>query len=149
MMVSLNRVFLAGNLTRDPEVRYTPTGTAVGDLNLAVNRTYLSEGQQKKETCFIGVIVWGRLAEGCREQLSKGSPVLVEGLLQFDQWQTEGGEKHSRHLVRADRVEFLGGPRGALGDAPAGAGAAAAPAAAGAEPAAPGRTAGNSDDLPF
>ena len=148
-MASLNRVFLAGNLTRDPEVRYTPAGMAVGDLNLAVNRTYLSEGQPKKETCFIGVVVWGRQAEVCREYLSKGSPVLVEGLLQFDQWQTEGGEKRSRHLVRADRVQFLGRPRGEMGDAPAGMGAEAPPAAAGAEPATPVRAPENSDDLPF
>jgi len=118
-MASLNRVFLAGNLTRDPEVRYTPAGAAVADLRLASTRVYTTEGQRKEETCFIDVVVWGKPAEACREYLSKGSPVLVEGILQFDQWQTEGGEKRSRHRIRADRVQFLGRPRaGEMGDAP-------------------------------
>lgn len=146
-MLSLNRVLLGGNLTRDPEVRYTPAGLAVGDLNLAVNRSYVSEGQTKKETCFIGVVVWGRQAEVCREYLSKGSPVLVEGLLQFDQWQTESGEKRSRHVVRAERVQFLGRPRGEMGDAPADSSPAPAPEARPASP--PDRVAEASDDLPF
>jgi len=157
-MASLNRVLLAGNLTRDPEVGYTSTGVARSDLSLAVDRTYLSEGQSKKETCFIGVVVWGRQAEVCREYLSKGSPVLIEGFLQFVPAAPESGEKNSRHLVRADRVQFLSRPRGEVGDAPARTGApgqpgqpgdgtaAPAPAAVGVPPA-PG--AANDDDLPF
>ena len=122
-MVALNRVFLAGNLTRDPELRYTPSGQAVVDLNMAINRVYTSGGEQKEDTCFVSVVAWGRQAEMCGEYLSKGSPVLIEGSLQYDQWQTEGGEKRSRLRVRADRVQFLGRPkRGEFGDAPEGAG---------------------------
>ena len=148
-MASLNRVLLAGNLTRDPEVRYTATGAARADLSLAVNRTYLSEGQPQKETCFIGVVVWGRQAEVCREYLSKGSPVLIEGFRQFVPATPEGGEKHNRHLVRADRVQFLSRARGELADAPGqpGDGAAAPPPATAGEPPAPG--AEHDDDLPF
>ena len=121
-MAALNKVILAGNLTRDPEVRYTPGGTAVADLNLAINRTYVVQGEQREETCFVGVVAWGRQAELCGEYLAKGAPVLVEGSLQFDQWQTEGGEKRSRLRVKADRVQFLGRPKRSaeMGDAPAG-----------------------------
>jgi single-strand DNA-binding protein len=111
-MVNLNYVVLAGNLTRDPEVRYTPSGTAVGDLNLAVNRTYrTADGETRDETCFANIVVWGRQAETCAEYLSKGSPALVEGRLQYDQWEKDG-QKQSRLRVRALRVQFLGGPRG-------------------------------------
>ncbi len=120
-MASMNRVFLAGNLTRDPEVRYTPSGSAVADLNMAINRVYTSgSGEQKEETCFVSVVAWGRQAETCGEYLTKGSPVMVEGSLQFDQWQTESGEKRSRLRVKADRVQFLGrSKKGEFGDAPA------------------------------
>ncbi|HIE11427.1 MAG TPA: single-stranded DNA-binding protein [Kiritimatiellae bacterium] len=110
-MVSLNRVFLAGNLTRDPEVRYTPSGTAVADLSLAVNRTYTSGGERREETCFVNVVVWGRQAENCGQYLGRGSPVLIEGRLQLDQWQTDQGEKRSQLRVVAIRVQFLGRPR--------------------------------------
>jgi single-strand DNA-binding protein len=112
-MANLNHVFLAGNLTKDPEVRYAPSGDAVGDLRLAVNRTYKSrDGQQREETCFVGVTVWGRQAETCAEYLSKGSPVLVEGRLKYDEWEKEG-QKNSRLTVVANRVQFLGAPRNA------------------------------------
>jgi len=110
-MISLNKVFLAGNLTRDPEVRYTPSGTAVADLNMAINRVYTSGGEQKEDTCFVNVVVWGRQAETSGQYLSKGAPVLIEGSLQYDQWQTDSGDKRSRLRVRADRVQFLGAPR--------------------------------------
>ncbi|MBU1694727.1 MAG: single-stranded DNA-binding protein, partial [Verrucomicrobia bacterium] len=103
-MANLNKVFLVGNVTRDPEVRYTPTGTAVTDLGLAVNETYKNKaGELVETTTFVDVVVWGRQAETCGEYLSKGSPALVEGRLQLDQWQTEAGEKRSRLRVRADR----------------------------------------------
>ena len=111
-MATMNRVFLAGNLTRDPALRKTSTGTAVADLGLAVTETYTNkEGQQVESTCFAEVVVWGRLAENCQEYLGKGSPVLVEGRLETDSWQTEKGEKRSRLQIRADRVQFLGRPR--------------------------------------
>jgi single-strand DNA-binding protein len=154
-MATLNKVFLAGNLTRDPEVRYTPSGNAVADLNLAINRVYTVNGEKKEETCFVNVVTWGRQAETCGEYLSKGSPILVEGSLQYDQWQTEGGEKRSRLRVRADRVQFLGKPkRGEVGDAPEDVGGrpaktAAQPVPAPEEPEPPAASGENNDDLPF
>lgn len=120
-MSTLNRVFLMGNLTRDPEVRYTPTGTAVGDLGLAVNENYKNkDGETVESTVFVDVEVWARQAETCAEYLSKGAPVFVEGRLKLDQWTNQQGEKRSKLRVRADRVQFLGGAkRGAeIADAP-------------------------------
>jgi len=112
-MPNLNRVFLAGNLTRDPEVRYTPSGRAVGDLRMAVNRQFrTAEGETRDETCFVTVVVWGRQAETSNEYLKKGSPLLVEGRLQYDEWEKDG-QKHNRLRVVADRVQFLGTPRDA------------------------------------
>ncbi|MBU0676772.1 MAG: single-stranded DNA-binding protein [Verrucomicrobia bacterium] len=148
-MVSLNRVILAGNLTRDPEVRYTPSGNAVADLNLAVNRVYTVNGEQKEEVCYVGVVVWGRQAETSGEYLSKGSPVLIEGILQYDQWETENGDKRSRLRVRADRVQFLGSPKkGEYGDAPQGK-RSSKPPQEDVPPAPPKGDEGDDDDLPF
>lgn len=119
-MADLNRVILAGNLTRDPELRYTPSAIAVTDLGLAVSDVYRNrEGEQVEQTCFVDIVVWGRQAEACGEYLKKGSPALVEGRLQFDQWESAQGEKRSKLRVRAERVQFLGAPRRAeFGDAP-------------------------------
>lgn len=120
-MASLNKVLLMGNLTRDPEVRHTPKGTAVGDLAMAINMTYKAQdGTEKEEVCYVDVVVWGRQAETCRDYLTKGAPVFVEGRLQLDQWEGPEGEKKSRMRVRADRVQFLsrsggGGGGGARG----------------------------------
>jgi len=111
-MPDLNVVVLAGNLTRDPEVRYAPSGDAVGDLHMAVNRKYRSrDGQDREETCFVAVSVWGRQAETCGQYLRKGSPILIEGRLQYDQWEKDG-QKQSRLRVRANRVQFLGSGSG-------------------------------------
>jgi len=104
-----NRVTLAGNLTRDPELRYTPKGSAVGDLSIAINEKYkTSDGTQKEETVFVDVTVWGRQAETCKEHLTKGRPVFIEGRLKLDQWEKDG-KKHQRLAVVADRVQFIGG----------------------------------------
>lgn len=112
-MANLNRVFLMGNLTRDPELRYTPNGTAVADLRLAVNDSYTGrDGKQVERTLFIDVTVWQRQAEAASEYLSKGRPVLVEGRLQLDEWENQQGEKQSKIRVVAQRVQFLGSPRG-------------------------------------
>jgi single-strand DNA-binding protein len=112
-MASLNKVMLIGNLTRDPEVRHTPKGIAVGDLGLAINNTYRTQdGQEKEEVCYVDVVVWGRQAETCKDYLSKGRSVFVEGRLQLDQWETPQGEKRNRMRVRAERVQFLGGRPG-------------------------------------
>lgn len=117
-MASLNRVFVIGNLTRDPEVRYIPSGKAVSDLRLAINRRYrTSSGEDRDETVFVNATVWGRQAETCSEYLTKGSPVLVEGSLRYEEWEKDG-QRFSRHSIMADRVQFLGRPRRAeFGDA--------------------------------
>ncbi len=110
-MASLNRVFLIGNLTRDPELRYVPGGEAVSNLRLAVNRKYRdANGELKDDTCFITVVVWGKQAENCSEYLSKGSPVFVEGSLQSRSWETQDGQKRNVIEVRARRIQFLGSP---------------------------------------
>jgi single-strand DNA-binding protein len=109
-MASFNKVILMGNLTRDPEIRQAgATGIKVADLRLAVSESWRDKnGQTKEVTCFVDVVVWDRLAELCSQYLSKGSPVLVEGRLQLDEWQNQQGEKRSKLRVRAATVKFLG-----------------------------------------
>ncbi len=111
-MASLNKVFLLGNLTRNPDLRYTTGGAAVCKFGLAVNRRYsTSSGEDREETCFVDIEIWGRQAETCDKYLNKGAPALIEGRLQYDQWEDrETGKKRSRLLVRAERVQFLGAP---------------------------------------
>ncbi len=108
-MASLNSVFLIGNLTRDPELKFIPGGTAVTNLRLAVNERYKdSNGEMKDITCFLTVVVWGKLAESCSQYLSKGSPLFAEGTLQSRSWQTQDGQKRNVLEVRAKRIQFLG-----------------------------------------
>ena len=108
-MANYNRVLLMGNLTRDPELRYIPSGSAVVNLRLAVNRTYKNQsGESKEEVTFVNVVVWGKQAENCSEYLAKGRPIFVEGRLQSRQWETDDGQKRSVLEVVADRVQFLG-----------------------------------------
>lgn len=112
-MANLNKVFLIGNLTRDPEVRYTASGKAVADIGLAVNRRYRTQsGAYEEDVCFVNVTVWDRAAETCGEYLRKGSPLLVEGRLKFDQWERDG-QKFSKLTVVAERTQFIGAPRNA------------------------------------
>lgn len=113
-MASFNKVFLMGNLTRDPELRYVPSGTAVATFGLATNRVYTTaSGEKKEEVCFVTVVVWGKQAENCSQYLSKGSLCLVEGRLVYRTWEQEGA-KRSTLEVRADRVQFLGKQKGAI-----------------------------------
>jgi len=108
-MTDLNKVLLAGNLTRDPEVRHTPSGMAVSDLRLAINRRYKDNtGKDREEVVYVTVTVWGRQAETSGQYLSKGSPVLIEGRLKLDEWEKDG-QKQSRLGVVAERVQFIGG----------------------------------------
>ena len=146
-MVSLNRVLLIGNLTKDPELRYTPSGTPVASLRLAVNSTFKDQaGQRKEETCFVTVIVWSRQAETCTQYLKKGRPVFVEGRLIYRSWEAEG-KTRSTMEVRADRVQFLGAPPGASAGRPAEeAVEAAAPSGAEVEAVSEG---GSDADVPF
>jgi len=118
-MASFNRVILVGNLTRDPELRYLASGTAVTDVGLAVNdRRKDTNGQWIEETTFVDVTVWGRTAEVMSEYLTKGAPVLIEGRLKLDSWETQDGQKRSKLKVVAERMQMLSG-RG-QGGAPAG-----------------------------
>lgn len=111
-MASLNKVFLIGNLTRDPELRYIPNGTAVAKFGLAVNRIYKSQdGEIKDDTCFIDIVTWGKTAESCANYLSKGRPIFVEGRLQYSSWESPDGQKRSKIDVVAERIQFLGGAK--------------------------------------
>lgn len=114
-MPSLNRVFLIGNLTRDPEVRYIPSGTAVTTFSIAVNRIYNQQnGERKEEVCFVRIVTWAKLAQSCGEFLNKGSAVFVEGRLQSRSWEAQDGSKRSTIEVVAQRVQFLGKPSKAV-----------------------------------
>ena len=109
-MANLNRVLLIGNLTRDPEVRYTPKGTAVAEIGLAINRIYSGEdGEKKEETTFVDVTLWARQAEIAGQYLKKGRPVFIEGRLQLDTWDDkQTGQKRSRLRVVSENLQLLG-----------------------------------------
>src|SRR6478752_2780470 len=113
-MASFNRVILVGNLTRDPELRYIPSGTAVSEIGLAVNDRIKRGDQWVDETTFVDVTLWGRTAEIANEYLSKGSPVLIEGRLKLDRWEKDG-QKHSKLRVTAEKMQMLGGRDGGGG----------------------------------
>lgn len=112
VMSNFNKVFLMGNLTRDPELRYTPSGMAIVKFGMAINRTFKSqEGEQKKETCFVDITMFGRRAEVVSEYFSKGSPIFIEGRLQYDQWEGQDGQKRNKLVVVAENFEFVGGAK--------------------------------------
>ena len=155
-MASFNKVLLMGNLTRDPEVRYTPKGTAIATIGLAVNRMWTTEsGEKKEEVTFVDVDVFGRTAENVGQYMRKGRPIMVEGRLKLDQWDDKAtGAKRSKLGVIAETVQFLGGAPGSEGGAPSAPAAprAARPAAAPSAPAAEpveGDGPPESDDVPF
>ena len=108
-MANFNKVLLIGNLTKDPEMRYTPQGTAVVNLRIAANRRFRNKSQElKEETCFVTVVAWDKQAETCNQYLHKGSPVFVEGRLQSRSWEDNAGQKRNVIEVRAERIQFLG-----------------------------------------
>ena len=108
-MANYNKVILMGNLTRDPELRYIPSGTAVVNLRLAVNRRFRDRsGEQRDEVCFVTVVVWDKQAELCNQYLQKGKPVFVEGRLQSRTFEDSSGNKRNVMEVRAERIQFLG-----------------------------------------
>ncbi len=109
-MANLNKVMLIGNLTRDPEIKYTPKGSAIAELGLAINRYYTTEsGEKKEETTFVNVTLWGRQAEIAKEYLTKGKPVYIEGRLQLDSWDDkQTGEKKSKLKVTGEQMQLLG-----------------------------------------
>lgn len=152
-MANFNKVILAGNLTRDPELRYTPKGTAIARLGLAINRKWKSEtGEMKEDVTFVDVDAFGKTAEVIGQYLKKGRPILIEGRLRYETWEDkQSGQKKSKLGVVMETFQFLdsGGSRGEGGDAPAAprsrpaAGSAPAPEAGGdAEPP-------HDDDVPF
>lgn len=112
-MASLNRVILIGNLTRDPELRFTPSGSPVAGFGLAVNRVYTNkQGEKVENVDYFNIVAWAKLAELCAEYIHKGSPVAIEGRLQSRSWETEDGQKRSAVEVVAENVQFLGRPAG-------------------------------------
>lgn len=157
-MASYNRVILLGNLTRDPEMKYIPSGTAVTNFGLAMSERYTDRqtGEQKENVCFVDVEAWGRQAEIASEYLSKGRPVFIEGALKFDSWETEDGTRRNKLSVRAFRLQLIGGRRD--DDEMAGGYADAQPAAASTQaasyqdtpaPAASDAPSATEDDIPF
>src|SRR5262245_130769 len=121
-MANLNKVLLIGNLTRDVETRYTQGGTAIAKVGLAVNRKYKDQsGELKEETCFVDLTAWGKQAETLAKFVGKGSPLFVEGRLQYSAWEDkEGGGKRSKLDVVVESFQFLGAPGQGRGGRPAG-----------------------------
>lgn len=108
VMLTLNKVIIAGRLTRKPQLRKTPNGIAVTDLLVALNREFTTlGGERQQEVCFVDVVVWGKQAESCAEFLDCSSPVFVEGRLQLDIWYAKDGEKRCKLRIAAERVQFL------------------------------------------
>jgi single-strand DNA-binding protein len=142
-MSSFNKVLLMGNLTRDPQLSYMPSQTAVVDFGLATNRKWTGkDGSQKDETCFVDCRAFGKLAENINKYLKKGMPLFVEGRLTFDSWTGKDGSKHSKHRVTVENFKFIGS---ASGSAASSAGQAEAPAAEENEP----QSQKGDDDIPF
>ncbi len=106
-MASFNKVILLGNLTRDPELRYTPTGTPVATFGMAMNRRSGQGDERKEEVCFVDIVVFGREAETASEYLIKGRQALIEGRLQWRSWEGQDGQKRSKHEVVAERIQFM------------------------------------------
>ena len=153
-MASFNRVILAGNLTRDPELRYTPKGLAIAKLGLAINRTWKNEaGETKEEVTFVDVDSFGRQAEVIAQYFKKGRPILIEGRLRLDQWDDkQSGQKRSKLGVVLEGFSFVDSNRGDGGgvpDAPRARPAAAPAAAAAPEAAEPESPPPEEDDVPF
>jgi single-strand DNA-binding protein len=119
-MANLNKVMLIGNLTRDPELRYTPSGKAVADISLAINRVWNNEqGQKQEDTIFVDVTLWGRQAELAQQYLSKGRCAYIEGRLQMDTWDDkETGKKRSKLKVVGDQLQFMPDGKGGSGGSP-------------------------------
>jgi len=119
-MANVNKVLLLGNLTRDPEVRYTPKGTAIAEISLAINRyRKADDGSKQEEVTFVDVVLWGRTAEIAQQYTSKGNPVFIEGRLKLDQWDdTETGKKRSRLRVVAENLQLLPKSGGAPQNSP-------------------------------
>ena len=150
-MANLNKVMLIGNLTRDPEVRYTPKGTAVAEIGMAINRFYTGENNEKREeTTFVDVTLWGRQAEVAGEYLKKGRPVYIEGRLQLDSWEDkQTGQKRNKLKVVAEVLQLLGSRGDSDGGSSEGKSGSAKNPTAPPRAADPDLDPGDSDDIPF
>ncbi|BDS06737.1 hypothetical protein NT6N_17770 [Oceaniferula spumae] len=157
-MANLNKVMLMGNVTRDIELRYTPKGTAVADIGLAVNRVRSGEnGERIEETTFVDITLWGRTAEVAQQYSGKGKPLFVEGRLQMDTWDDkETGKKRSKLKVVADNIQLMGAPGGGGGGGNSGNGGGNQSYGGGGQPQqqsggspAQGGNFDDSDDIPF
>lgn len=152
-MANYNKVILAGNLTRDPQLSYLPSNTPVVEFGLAINRKWKDQsGAMREDTCFVDMQAYGKQAETINQYMNKGKPILVEGRLKFDQWQGKDGEKKSKLRVVVENFQFLGAPSGGQrGGGPAPAGRTAEPARAGGMDEAPPveEMAPAGDDIPF
>jgi len=138
-MISFNKVILIGNLTKDPEVRFTPSGTPVANFRIAVNHRYKQGGEMRDDVCYIDIVVFGKQAESCGQYLNKGDGVIVDGRLQERRWETDDGQKRSKYEIVAQQVRFL----------PKRSGAGAGPGPGREEAAAPPEEAPVEDDVPF
>ena len=109
-MASYNKVILMGNLTRDPELKYLPSGSAVANIGLAVSRNWTDResGEKREEVCFVDLEAFGRTAETMNEYLQKGRPVLIEGRLRYRTWETDDGQRRSKHDIFIERFQFVG-----------------------------------------
>lgn len=111
-MSKLNKVFLMGNLTRDPELTYTPSGTAIASFGIAINRTWTgADGEKKEDVCYVDINMFGRRAEVINEYFKKGMPIFIEGRLQFQQWETKDGQKRNALRVVAEDFQFISGTK--------------------------------------
>lgn len=137
-MANFNKVILAGNLTRDPQLSYLPSNTPVCEFGMAINRKWKSQtGEQREDVCYVDIRAFGRQAETLNQYMTKGKPILVEGQLRLDQWEGKDGQKRSKLYVVVDNFQFLGGPAGGSrgpdsGRSDRGAGRPTSPARAGA-----------------
>jgi len=147
-MASFNKVILLGNLTRDPELRYTPQGAAVCEFALALNYVYTNKqtGQKVEEVSFIDLVAWGKTGETIAEYMKKGRQILIEGRLKQDRWEAQDGKKMSKVRVTVESFQFVGSKPGGEGGGPAPKGGGAAPAAGGSEEGPP---PGAEEDIPF
>ncbi|MGL5019608.1 MAG: single-stranded DNA-binding protein [Luteolibacter sp.] len=161
-MANLNKVMLIGNLTRDPELRHTPSGKTVSEIGLAINRTWTNDqGQKQEDTTFVDVTLWGKQAEVVQQYVTKGSPIYIEGRLQLDTWDDkETGKKRSKLRIVAENFQFLSGKPGSTGAGSSGGGYSERPQQASSSPsprsgppqgasAAPADDFQEDDDIPF
>ena len=145
-MANFNKVILLGNLTRDPELKYTQGGQAIAKFGLAVSRKYTQNGETKEQVCFVDITAWGRTAEIVNEYAKKGKPILVEGRLDYQTWEKDG-QKRSKHEVVAENIQLLGARDGASAGGGGGGESRRGGAAGGGEAAAGGEA--DFDSIPF